>query len=161
MIMASSWISFRVAPDLGGALAIDPDLWSVMRKTSVIAAAGDTALFAAVAELGIEAVEEADERHVTALRSLALLIAGEPSLATNAVARLSSLSGELLAALPGGVEPPCRTGGREVYTRCIHARKTRARIGAESKVWLELARMRGTPNRDMHICPTPREVHPR
>jgi hypothetical protein len=54
MIMVSGWIRFRVAPDLGGALAIDPDLWSIMRKTSIFAAADDTALLAAVAALSIE-----------------------------------------------------------------------------------------------------------
>jgi hypothetical protein len=54
MIMVSGWIRFRVAPDLGGALAIDPDLWSIMRKTSIFAAADDTALFTAVAALSIE-----------------------------------------------------------------------------------------------------------
>jgi hypothetical protein len=46
MIMVSGWIRFRVAPDLGGALAIDPDLWSIMRKTSIFAAVDDTALCA-------------------------------------------------------------------------------------------------------------------
>jgi DNA-directed RNA polymerase specialized sigma24 family protein len=94
-----------------------------MRKTSVFAAADDTALFAAVSELSIEAVEETYERHATALCRLALLIAGEPRLATNAVAEAfialwrapSSIclkEQSLRAALAG-----------EVYTRCIHARK--------------------------------------
>jgi DNA-directed RNA polymerase specialized sigma24 family protein len=96
-----------------------------MRKTSTLAAADDAELFAAVAALSIEAVEETYERHATALCSLALLIAGEPRLATNAVAEAfialwrapSSICLEeqsLRAALAG-----------EVYTRCIHARKTR------------------------------------
>ena len=106
-------------------LAIVPDLWSIMRKTSIFAAADDTALFAAVTALSIEAVEETYERHATALCSLGLLIAGEPRLATNAVAEAfmalwrapSSIclkEQSLRAALAG-----------EVYTRCIHARKTR------------------------------------
>ncbi|HXB64928.1 MAG TPA: hypothetical protein VNV42_08670 [Solirubrobacteraceae bacterium] len=105
-------------------MVIDPDLWSIMRKTSIFAAADDTSLFAAVAALSIEAVEETYERHATDLCSLALLVVGEPRLATNAVAEAfmalwrapSSIclkEQSLRAALAG-----------EVYTRCIHARKT-------------------------------------
>jgi DNA-directed RNA polymerase specialized sigma24 family protein len=96
-----------------------------VRKISTFAAADDPALFAAVAALSTEAVEETYERHVTALCSLALLITGEPRLATHAVAEAfialwrapSSICLEeqsLRAALAG-----------EVYTRCIHVRETR------------------------------------
>jgi DNA-directed RNA polymerase specialized sigma24 family protein len=95
-----------------------------MRKTSIFAAADDAELFAAVAALSIEAVEETYERHTTALCSLALLIAGEPRLATDAVA-------EAFIALwraPGSIcleEQSLRAAlAGEVYTRCIHARKT-------------------------------------
>jgi DNA-directed RNA polymerase specialized sigma24 family protein len=56
-------------------------------RASTLVAADDVALFAAVASLSVEAVEEIYERHATDLCSLALLIAEDPELATDAVAR--------------------------------------------------------------------------
>jgi DNA-directed RNA polymerase specialized sigma24 family protein len=97
------------------------------RRTSALAAADDAALFAAVAALNVEAVEETYDRHANALCSLALLIAEDPELARDAVARAfialwrapTSICLEeqsLRAALAG-----------EVYTRCTQARETRER----------------------------------
>ncbi len=97
------------------------------RRTSTLAAADDAALFAAVAALSVEAVEETYERHAAALCSLALLIAEDSELAKDAVAGAfialwrapTSICLEeqsLRAALAG-----------EVYTRCTQARETRER----------------------------------
>jgi DNA-directed RNA polymerase specialized sigma24 family protein len=94
------------------------------RRTSVIAAADDAELLAAVAALNIEAVEEAYERHAAALCALALLVAENSQLAEDAVAETfialwrspTSMSLEeqgLRAALAG-----------EVYTRCTQTRQT-------------------------------------
>jgi DNA-directed RNA polymerase specialized sigma24 family protein len=95
------------------------------RRASTLATADDAALLAAVAALSVEAVEEAYDRHATALCSLALLIVEEPELAEEAVAGAfialwrapTSICLEeqsLRAALAG-----------EVYTRCTQARETR------------------------------------
>jgi DNA-directed RNA polymerase specialized sigma24 family protein len=97
------------------------------RRTSALAAADDAALFAAVAALSVEAVEETYDRHATALCSLALLTAEDPELARDAVARAfialwrapTSICLEeqsLRAALAG-----------EVYTSCTQVRETRER----------------------------------
>src|SRR6202020_1747922 len=56
------------------------------RRASAIAAADDPELFSAVAALEVEAVEEAYERHATALCGLALLTAEDSQLAEDAVA---------------------------------------------------------------------------
>jgi DNA-directed RNA polymerase specialized sigma24 family protein len=96
------------------------------RRASAIAAADDTELFAAVAALDVEAVEEAYERHASALCGLALLTAEDSKLAEDAVAGTfialwrSPISicleeQSLRAALAG-----------EVYTRCVQARQTHA-----------------------------------
>jgi DNA-directed RNA polymerase specialized sigma24 family protein len=88
-----------------------------------LAAADDAVLFAAVASLSVEAVEEIYERHAIALCSLALLIAEDPELATDAVARafialwraptsICLQEQSLRAALAG-----------EVYARCKQARE--------------------------------------
>lgn len=106
------------------------------RRTSALAAADDAALFAAVASLSVEAVEETYERHATTLCSLALLIAEDPELATDAVAQAfialwrapTSICLEeqsLRAALAG-----------EVYTRCTEARETREHTpGQRAKIY--------------------------
>ncbi len=106
------------------------------RRTSALAAAGDAALFAAVAALSVEAVEETYDRHATALCSLALLIAEDPELARDAVARAfialwrapTSICLEeqsLRAALAG-----------EVYTSCTQVRETRERTpGQRAKTY--------------------------
>jgi DNA-directed RNA polymerase specialized sigma24 family protein len=97
------------------------------RRTSTIAAADDAALFAAVAALSAEAVEETYERHSAALCSLALLVAENRGVAKDAVAEAfialwrapTSICLEeqsLRAALAG-----------EVFTRCAQARKIRQR----------------------------------
>jgi DNA-directed RNA polymerase specialized sigma24 family protein len=97
------------------------------RRTSALATADDAALFAAVAALNVEAVEETYDRHATALCSLALLVAEDPELARDAVARAfialwrapTSICLEeqsLRAALAG-----------EVYASCTQVRETRER----------------------------------
>ncbi len=91
------------------------------RRASTLGAADDAALFAAVASLSVEAVEEIHERHATDLCSLALLIAEDPELATDAVAQafidlwraptsICLKEQSLRVALAG-----------EVYTRCTQA----------------------------------------
>jgi DNA-directed RNA polymerase specialized sigma24 family protein len=98
---------------------------------STVAAADDAALFAAVASLSVEAVEEIYERHATDLCSLALLIVEDPELATDAVARafialwrapasICLKEQSLRAALAG-----------EVYTRCTQAREMYERTPEE------------------------------
>jgi DNA-directed RNA polymerase specialized sigma24 family protein len=90
---------------------------------STLAAADDAALFAAVAALSVEGVEETYERHATALCNLALLIAEDPELATDAVSQafialwrtptsICLKEQSLRVALAG-----------EVYTRCTQARE--------------------------------------
>jgi DNA-directed RNA polymerase specialized sigma24 family protein len=101
------------------------------RRTSALAAADDAALFAAVASLSVEAVEETYERHATALCSLALLIAEDPEFATDAVVQafitlwrtptsICLKEQSLRAALAG-----------EVYTRCTQAREMCGRTPEE------------------------------
>jgi DNA-directed RNA polymerase specialized sigma24 family protein len=101
------------------------------RRSSTLAAADDAALFAAVAALSVEAVEETYERHAAALCSLALLIAEDPGLAEDAVAgafialwraptSICLKEQSLRAALAG-----------EVYTRCTQVRKTRERVPSQ------------------------------
>lgn len=88
------------------------------RSRSAVAAADDATLFAAVAALSVEAVEEAYERHASALCDLALLVVDFPWLAKDAVAEAfivlwrepSSICLEgqsLRAALAGGVYDCC------------------------------------------------------
>jgi DNA-directed RNA polymerase specialized sigma24 family protein len=97
------------------------------RRASALAAADDTALFAAVASLSVEAIEETYKRHVAALCGLALVIAEDPGLARDAVARAFTAlwrtptsiclkEQSLRAALAG-----------EVYTRCTEAREASER----------------------------------
>jgi DNA-directed RNA polymerase specialized sigma24 family protein len=92
-------------------------------RASTLAATDDAALFAAVAALSVEAVEETHERHATALCTLALLIVEDPEFATDAVAQafialwraptsICLQEQSLRAALAG-----------EVYTRCKQARE--------------------------------------
>jgi DNA-directed RNA polymerase specialized sigma24 family protein len=93
------------------------------RRTAAIAAADDVALSSAVAALSVEAVEEAYERHATALCGLALLVAEDAELAKDAVAGAFialwrspasiCLEGHSLRAAMAG----------EVYTRCTQARQ--------------------------------------
>jgi DNA-directed RNA polymerase specialized sigma24 family protein len=93
------------------------------RRRSTFAGADDAVLFAAVAGLNVEAVEETYKRHAAVLCGLALLTVEHPELAKDAVAGAfitlwrasSSISLEeqsLRAALAG-----------EVYTRCRKARQ--------------------------------------
>jgi DNA-directed RNA polymerase specialized sigma24 family protein len=92
-------------------------------SASTLAAADDAVLFAAVASLSVEAVEEIYERHATDLCSLALLITEDPEFATDAVAQafialwraptsICLQEQSLRAALAG-----------EVYARCKQARE--------------------------------------
>ncbi|HWY89956.1 MAG TPA: hypothetical protein VNY31_04730 [Solirubrobacteraceae bacterium] len=106
------------------------------RTTSALAAVDDAALLAAVAALSVEAVEETYDRHATTLCNLALLIADDPELATDAVARAFialwraptsiCLEEQSLRAVLAG----------EVYTRCAQARETRERTpGQRAKTY--------------------------
>jgi DNA-directed RNA polymerase specialized sigma24 family protein len=96
------------------------------RRTSAIAAADDAELLSAVAALDVEAVEEAYERHATALCGLALLIAEDAGLAEDAVA------GTFIALWrsPTSIcleEQSLRAAlASELYTRCTQARGRRA-----------------------------------
>ena len=102
-------------------------------KASTFATANDHDLFAAVAAFNEEAVVETYDRHVSALGSLALLIAGDVELAKDAVVGAfialwrapTSIDLEeltLRAALAGNV-----------YTYCTHERKTRGGPGRQAK----------------------------
>jgi hypothetical protein len=104
-------------------------------KASVFATANDEALFAGVAALNFEAVVEIYDRHASALGSLALLIAGDVELAKDAVVGAfialwqtpTSIDLEkqtLRAALAGNV-----------YTHCMHERKTRGGAGEAKTCW--------------------------
>ena len=94
------------------------------RRISAIAAADDAELLSAVAALNVEAVEEAYERHATALCGLALLTAEDSALAEDAVA------GAFIALWrsPASIcleEQSLRAAlASEVYTRCTQARGT-------------------------------------
>jgi DNA-directed RNA polymerase specialized sigma24 family protein len=107
-------------------------------RISAIAVADDAELFSAVAALDVEAVEEAYERHATALCALALLTAEDSELAEDAVAgafialwrspaTICLEEQSLRAALAG-----------EVYTRCArarqrHAPEQRARVSPDTQ----------------------------
>ncbi len=125
------------------------------RRTSALAAAGDAALFAAVAALSVEAVEETYDRHATALCSLALLIAEDPELARDAVARAFSA----LWRAPTSIcleEQSLRAIAGKVYTSCTQVRETRERTPGRAR--------RPTPTRGRRpeltspSCPAPNEI---
>jgi hypothetical protein len=97
------------------------------RRTSTLAAADDAALFAAVAALSVEAVEETYERHAAALCSLALLIAEDPELAKAAVAGAFIALWRAPTSICLEEQSLCAALAGEVYARCTQARKTRER----------------------------------
>ena len=103
-------------------------------KASTFSTANDNTLFAAVAALNEEAVVETYDRHVSALGSLALLIAEDVEVARDAVVGAfialwrapTSIDLEeqtLRAALAGNV-----------YTHCTYERKTRDGPRQQAKI---------------------------
>jgi DNA-directed RNA polymerase specialized sigma24 family protein len=97
------------------------------RRTSALAAAEDATLLAAVASLSVEAVEETYERHAAALCSLALLIAEDQELATDAVARAFAALWRAPASICLKKQSLRAALAGEVYTRCAQAREMCAR----------------------------------
>jgi DNA-directed RNA polymerase specialized sigma24 family protein len=106
------------------------------RRTSAFAAADDAALLAAVAALSVEAVEEAYDRHATALCSLALLIAEDPGLARDAVARTFIALWRAPASICLEEQSLHAALAGEVYTRCTEAHETSERTpGRRAKTY--------------------------
>jgi DNA-directed RNA polymerase specialized sigma24 family protein len=91
------------------------------RRTAAIVAADDAALFSAVAALSVEAVEEAYERHATALCGLALLVAEDAELAKDAVAGAFIALWRSPASICLEEQSLRAAMAGEVYTRCTQA----------------------------------------